>query len=67
MASPLLTLHVERVTVGRYLASEDLAMAVGEGDEMTSQAQSSQFTVADAFRIAREGHADKTDKSGPPD
>lgn len=41
-------------------------MAVGEGDEMTSQAQNSQFTVADAFRIAREGHAKQLDKSGKP-
>ncbi len=33
---------------------------------MSSQAESAPFTVADAFRIAREGHAGQTDKSGKP-
>ncbi len=54
------------VTVGRYLPGDDLPMAVGEGDEMTSQAGSSQFTVADAFRIAREDQAEQLDQSGKP-
>ena len=33
---------------------------------MTSQAGSSQFTVADAFRIAREDQAEQLDQSGKP-
>ncbi len=33
---------------------------------MTSQAESSQSAVADAFRIAREGHVAQVDKSGKP-
>lgn len=33
---------------------------------MTSLAESSRFTVADALRIAREGHAEQVDNSGKP-
>lgn len=33
---------------------------------MASHAASPEFTVADAFRIAREGHEDKVDKTGKP-